>query len=195
MTKGNSVLNFTRTIKGAALLATVAVVAGCANPAPPYQASIDNVQTLQRAGSSKVKLGSFTAKAGAVGAQSITLRAMSMTSPVGADFGAYLGEAVKQELTLAKRLDPASAIEVSGVLLGNDIDTAMGTASGYAEAQFVVSKDGQVRFSKTKRGEQSWESSFVGAIAIPKAQQSYALIVQQLLTSLYKDPEFTEALK
>jgi hypothetical protein len=188
-------LKFFALIRGG--LATVAVVAaaGCATQAPPYQASIDNVQVLHRAAGGKVKVGSFGVKPGAVGGASIALRAASMSSPVGADFGAYLGDAVKQELDLAKRLDASSSVEVSGVLLGNDIDTAMSTASGYAEAQFVVSKDGQVRFSKVKRGQQSWESSFVGAIAIPKAQLSYPLIIQQLLSSLYTDPDFVEALK
>lgn len=181
--------------KNGLVVAAVVMATGCATKAPPYQASIDNVQVLQRAGGSKVRVGAFTVKPGAVGATSISLRGNPMSSPVGADFGAYLGDAVKLDLELAKRLDVSSPVEVTGILLGNDIDTAMGTASGYAEAQFVVSKDGQVRFSKVKRGQQSWESSFVGAVAIPKAQQSYPLIVQQLLSSLYGDPDFVDALK
>lgn len=188
-------MNFLPTVRVSALVACAAVVAGCATKAPSYQASIDNVQLLQKAKGGAVRVGEFTVKPGAVGATSISLRATTMESPVGGNFAAYLGDALRQELDLAKRLDPASRVEVTGTLLGNDIDTAMGTASGYAEAQFVVSKDGQVRYSKTKRGSKSWESSFVGAIAIPKAQQSYTLIVQELLSSLYSDAEFTDALK
>ncbi|HIV72125.1 MAG TPA: hypothetical protein H9903_14420 [Candidatus Aquabacterium excrementipullorum] len=182
-------------IKGGVAVVAIAALAGCAGVAPAYQPSISNVQKLQSSGSTKVKVGTFSAKPGAVGATSISLRAASISSPVGADFGAYLGEAVKQELSLAQRLDSAAAVEVSGILLGNDIDTAVGTASGYAEAQFTVSRDGKVQFSKTKRGTQSWESSFAGAVAIPKAQQSYPLIIQDLLSTLYSDPEFINALK
>lgn len=114
---------------------------------------------------------------------------------MGSSFADYLGDAVKQEFDLSKRLDTNAPIEVSGVLLGTDIDTGMSTASGYAEAQFVVTQAGQVRFSKVKKGSFSWESSFVGAIAIPKAQQSYPVIVQQLLSTLYSDAEFLDALK
>jgi hypothetical protein len=73
--------------------------------------------------------------------------------------------------------------------------TRAGTASGYIEARFVVKKDGQVTFDKTKRGSASWESSFVGAIAIPAAQSSYPLIVQDLLAKLYGDTDFQTALK
>ncbi|HET6786984.1 MAG TPA: hypothetical protein VFW84_10830 [Aquabacterium sp.] len=181
-------------LKGGLVMAAVALITGCATQAPPYQASIDNVQVLQQKLSAKVRVGAFTVKPGAVGEKTIALRAVSMAAPNG-DYGVYLGDAVKSELSLAKRLDQASPLELSGTLLGNDIDTAMGTASGYAEAQFVIAKDGQVRFSKVKRGQQSWESSFAGPVAIPKAQQQYPLIIQQLLSSLYSDPDFVNALK
>lgn len=182
-------------LKMALVAAAVALVAGCAGKAPPYQPSIRSVQVLKAAGTNPVRVGEFGVKPGAVGATSISLRANSISSPVGDSFGAYLGEALRQELDLAKRLDPNAVWEVSGTLLGNDIDTAIGTAKGYADAQFVVKKNGQVVFDKVKRGEASWESSFAAAIAVPKAQQSYPLIIQNLLWMLYADSDFLNALK
>jgi hypothetical protein len=188
-------ISTTRFLKTAAAVATVAMAAGCATQAPNYSASIDNVQKLQDSVKQPIKVGAFAAKPGAVGATSIQLRAVSMASPVGGGYAAYLSEALKQELELAKLLNASSNVEITGTLLGTDIDTAMGTASGYAEAQFVVTKDGKVRFDKVKRGQSSWESSFAGPVAIPKAQQSYPVIVQQLLGALFADPDFTSALK
>ncbi len=188
-------ISIPRLLKTAAAVAVLVVATGCATQAPNYSASINNVQKLKQTVQQPVKIGAFTAKPGVVGATSIQLRAVSMASPVGGGYAAYLGEALKQELELAKLLNASSNVEITGTLLGTDIDTAMGTASGYAEAQFVVSKDGQVRFNKVKRGQTSWESSFVGAVAIPKAQQSYPVIVQQLLGALFADPDFASALK
>ncbi|RZL00738.1 MAG: hypothetical protein EOP36_14490 [Rubrivivax sp.] len=170
-------------------------MSGCAMKAPPYQPAIDNVQVLQRAKVRPANLGEFAVKPGAVGAEEIKLRANTMSSPVGSSFASYLGDALKQELEMANLLDAKSGFQVSGTLLGTDIDTAMGTASGYAEARFVVKQDGQVRFDKVKRGEHQWESSFVGAVAIPAAQMNYPIVLQHLLSSLYSDIDFQNSLK
>lgn len=162
---------------------------------PPYPVSINNVDTLKKNNVSPAKIGEFSVKTGATGATTIQLRANSMSSSVGKGYADYLADALKQELVLAKKLDPSSNFEISGVLLGTDVDTAMGTASGYIEARFIVKQDGAVKFDKVKRGEHKWESSFVGAIAIPTAQQNYPVIVQNLLAALYSDADFQKALK
>lgn len=188
-------MNTSAITKMAGAAVAIGLMSGCAMQAPPYQPSIDNVQLLQRTKVNPASLGTFTVKPGAVGATEIAVRANTMSSPVGGSFAAYLGNALKQELEMANLLDPKSKLEISGTLLGTDIDTAMGTASGYAEARFVVKQDGQVRFDKTKRGEHKWESSFVGAVAIPAAQMSYPIILQNLLSSLYGDAEFQNSLK
>ena len=182
-------------MKLATMSVAIGLMSGCAMQAPPYQPSIDNVQVLQRAKVRAVSLGEVTAKAGAVGATEINVRASTMTSPVGSSFASYLGDALKQELEMANSLDPKSTLQISGTLLGSDIDTAVGTATGYAEARFVVKQDGQIRFDKVKRGEHQWESSFVGAIAIPAAQLNYPTVLQHLLASLYSDIDFQNSLK
>jgi len=182
-------------MKAAICAAAVSLMAGCAIKAPPYEPSVNNVSLLKRVSVEPLRLGSFTVKAGAVGGTSVSLRGNPMASPVGQDYAAYVADALKQELDMAKRLSPSAALEVSGTLLGTDIDTAAGTASGYVEARFVVTKDGQVRFDKTKRGDFSWESSFIGAVAIPAAQRNYPVIVQNLLSALYGDTDFQNAIK
>ncbi|MFL6623645.1 MAG: hypothetical protein ACJ8KA_03695 [Sulfurifustis sp.] len=40
-----------------------------------------------------------------------------------------------------------------------------------------------------------WESSFVGAIAIPAAQRGYDTTVKKLVTALFADKEFQNAIR
>ncbi len=188
-------VKFDMNTKGVAALAMAVALTGCAVKAPPYDPSINNVTVLKRSGGNPVSLGAFTVAAAAKGASSISLRGSPLQSPVGDNYAAYLADAIKKELDLAKLLNTGSKLEVSGSLIGTDVDTAMGTASGYIEARFVVKKDGQVTYDKTQRGSASWESSFIGAIAIPAAQQNYPRVVQDLLAKLYSDVEFQSALK
>jgi hypothetical protein len=157
---------------------------------------VDNVELLKKGGSRMVALGSFTVQPGATGGNSIGLRGNPMNSPVGADYAAYLGEALKKELVLANRLDPKADIEIAGTLMKNDIAAAgITTNSGEIEARFVVRSGGATRYDAVKRAEASWESSFVGAIAVPKAQQQYPVLIAQLLNKLLSDPQFTAALR
>lgn len=123
----------------AALALLSAVLVGCAAPAPLYQPSVDNLETLKRTAAPASSVGAFTVKADTAGARSIGLRADSMTSPVGNDFAAYLADALQKELTLAGKWDAASATVVTGQLLKNDIAAGgMVTNSGEIEARFIV---------------------------------------------------------
>jgi len=183
--------HFRRTLLVLAPVFTV----GCAIQAPPYQPSLDNVELLKKT-ASPTALGSFTVQAGGAGVVSIGLRAASMNSSVGADYAAYLASALSQELQLAGKLDPKSKVVITGLLLKNDISAAgLSTNSGEIEAQFAVINDGQERYRGTHRAEMSWESSILGAVAIPKAQQQYPLLVQKLLSRLMADSRFQAALK
>lgn len=171
------------------------LAAGCAMQAPPYHPSLDNVETLKKA-ASPAALGSFTVQAGGAGVVAIGLRASTMSSSVGADYAAYLATALSQELQLAGKLDPKSRIVIGGLLLKNDIAAGgISTNTGEIEAQFTVVNDGQERYRATHRAQMSWESSVLGSVAIPKAQQQYPLMVQKLLSQLMADPLFQAALK
>lgn len=177
-----------------AVVAVALLATGCALQAPRYQPSLDNLEVVKKF-PSPLMLGTFSVQPGA-GAASIGLRGGSMVSPVGADYAAYLGDALRQELLLAGKLDAQSKIEVSGMLLKNDIAAGgIVTNSGEIEARIVVRNAGVQRYDKVKRAEATWESSFAGAVAVPKAQQQYPLIVQQLLSRIWTDADFQAAIK
>lgn len=182
--------------RSAAALVVLSALHGCALQAPAYAPSVANVDAMKKSGMRTVALGSFTVQAGATGATSIGLRGTQMTSSVGSDYAAYLGEALRQELVLAGKLDPKSDTEIAGTLMKNDIAAGgINTNSGEIEARFVVRRAGATRYDSVKRSESTWESSFMGGIAIPKAQQQYPVLVQQLLRQLLADPQFVAALQ
>lgn len=178
-----------------AALLCAAALAGCATQAPTYQAAIDNVEALRRAQVKPMQVGAVTAAPGLSTASSISMRGSPMSSPIGASFADYLAAALKQELELAKLLDPKSTIEVSAVLLKNDIEAGIGTGTGEIAARFTVRRDGAVRYEVIKSATLSWESSFAAAIALPAAQQNYPRLVQKLLTELFTDAAFIAACK
>jgi hypothetical protein len=182
-----------------ALVAGIAVSAfltGCAGPAPNYSPSIDNVEALKKSGAVALKTGVIGVTPGMQGASAITLRASTMTSPVGANFGDYLSAALRQELELAKLYNPQSGVEISGTLITNNIDAGgITTNEGQLEARFVVTSAGQMKFNKIKRIDRKWESSFAGGVAIPLAASNYPIMVQSLLTTLVSDPDFIKAIR
>ncbi|WP_395457465.1 hypothetical protein [Acidovorax delafieldii] len=169
---------------------------GCAGPAPNYTPSVDNVERLKKTASSEMKVGTFATKPGMQSADAISLRASSMVSPVGKNYGDYLAAALRSELELAKLHAPNSPVEVSGTLLQNNINAGgIQTNAGQLEAQFVVKKGEEVRYDKVKKITRQWEGAFAGAVAIPQAANNYPLMVQDLLGALFADPDFVASLK
>lgn len=186
----------TRTWLAGGLVACVLAMQGCAVKSASYQPSIDNVELLKKGNGRAVALGSFTVQAGAPGGASVSLRGNPMLPAVGSDYAGYLADALKQELVLAGKLDPRSDLVIAGTLLKNDIAAGgLSTNSGEIEARLVVRSGGTVRYDAVKRADASWESSFAGAIAVPKAQQQYPQLVAQLLNKLMSDPQFIAALR
>lgn len=178
-----------------ACLAVVAwVVTGCTAVAPNYVPSPSTVQPLAAAKVQPAKTGAFTGTKEA-NDTSLTLRASSMQASQGT-YSKYLADAIKTELELAKLYAPNAATEITAVLLKNDMDTGLADkGAGTMQAKFTVTRDGKVRFDKVIAASTQWDTSFVGAIAIPKAQQEYPRLVQQLVANLFADPEFIAALK
>jgi hypothetical protein len=177
------------------LLCIAALASGCSVTTPRYTASLANVQKLKDSDIQPIKVGTFQPAPGLSTAKSISLRGNSVASPYDSSYATYLAQALTQELSLAGRLEPDAQIEVSGVLQKNDISIPFSTGSGDIAARFVVTRSGTVRYDQVKSIHDEWDSSFVGAIAIPRAQERYPVMVQKLLTELYDDPAFIQALK
>ena len=68
-----------------------------------------------------------------------------------------------------------------------------GTAS--VGGEFSLAKNGAVVFKKSFVAKHQWESSFIGAVAIPAAIDNYSTTVQKLLGELLSDPDFIASLR
>lgn len=178
----------------AVLLTTL--TSGCALVAPRYNASLDNVQKLKDSGMQPAKVGNFTSTPGKDNPNPISIRGSSLTSPYEGSYAKYLAQALQQDLSLAGKLAPDAQTEFSGALEKNDISVPpVGSASGDLAARFVITRSGQTRYDQVKTIHDEWDSSFVGAIAIPRAQERYPVMVQKLLSELFSDPAFLQAVK
>lgn len=172
------------------------ILAGCGSlTAPKYTFSPESVQTLKDAGTSKLRIGEFQANTPEVETADIGMRGANFTSPYGS-FANYLREAIRQEFAEAGRLSPAATIELGGVLVKNLFNTN-GTSIGEGEltARITVLRDGLVVFDKSITATTTWESSFAGAVAIPKATIEYPRLVRKFVRTLLQDPDFIDSTK
>lgn len=169
------------------------ILTGCiSTPAMTYQPGIDNAERLL-ADRRKLGVGVFEAREGVENLR-LGLRGSSLNGGRDGTFTAYLKDALVIELTEAGRFQSNADTIVSGTLVDNQISAAAashGTATMAVE--FVVTRAGEEIYARTIRVENTWESSFMGAIAIPAAIQGYSATVQKLLGELFADVEFRRA--
>ncbi|WP_229427104.1 hypothetical protein [Massilia atriviolacea] len=160
-------------------------------PAP----SMDNTVKLRNPAFDKVAVGSFVLDASKSASidQSHSLRAAAVAAP-GGSFAQYLGETLKVELQSAGLLDASAATTITGTLTESEVDAAIGTGKGVLAARFVVTRAAQVRFDKEVKVESSWDSSFMGAVAIPLAAREYEALHRKLVSKLLDDAAFRQAL-
>lgn len=190
----------TKILRSTALFAAGALtlfLTGCASsPMGQPQASIDNTARLRSAQLAPVNVGSFTLDSSKPAEldKTMSLRAASIHSPVNNSFAQYLGETLRTELAAAGLIDPSSQTVITGKLTESEVDTAIGTARGKLGARFTVTRAGTVRYDRTLTAESSWESSFVGAVAIPMAAGQYQGLYRKLAGQLFDDADFRKAL-
>jgi hypothetical protein len=175
----------------------LAALTACSSVAPKYTLVPENVNRLRDAGFEPTRLGDFNAAAkNGNDVNHLTIRGGTYQSPYDSSYVSYLREALRMELDEARLLNPNATVEVSGFLLRNELNAAgIATADAQIEARFVVKRDGQVRFDKVLTATHQWESSFMGNIAIPRAQQNYPTVIQKLLANLYADPDFIASMR
>lgn len=186
----------TRTLLAATTLVAILFASGCAMVAPTYTPALQNVQVLKDKQVQPANVGAFASEPGKENFNPISIRGSKLSSPYDNSYSAYLAEALKQELSMAGAYKADAPLQVTGALRKNDINAkGVSEASGDIEARFVVKSGGAVRYDQVKSIHDTWDSSFMGNVAIPRAQQRYPVMVQKLLAVLFADPAFIEALK
>jgi len=84
-------------------------------------------------------------------------------------------------------------MSVQGQLTENELSTGASSGEVILGANFQVVRSGAVVFKKHIVHDDKWESSFIGAIAIPEAMNHYGQAYNILLSKLYADTEFRAA--
>jgi hypothetical protein len=142
-------------------------------------------------------VGAFVLEAGKPASldQSVSVRGgNTLASPIDNSFAQYLKETLRVELEAANLLDSNSQTQITGVLMDSMLDPAISVGKGHLQARFVVKRADAVKYDRVLEVNSEWESSFMGAVAIPAAVQNYQLMYRKLVGQLFDDPSFRKAL-
>lgn len=179
------------------LVVSACFISGCSTfSVPKYEPSIVNAGALLADRTVQVRVGAFSVVEQDADKPNQFTIDDSSSSPRGESYVEFLRDAVRQEMRIAGILSENADVEISGVLLKNEIDTS-GANSGFADlaARFTVRKQGVARYEKIKSARREWRSPLGGLVPVVMAHRNYSAVVQQLLNSLYNDPEFQQVLK
>lgn len=180
-----------------ASLAALTALTGCVTakmPAPtPSAANAEKLRSVKLAPS---QVGTFKVAAGKPADMDTSLSGLrgSSIAPTNGSFSGQLRDEIATELNAAGLLDPKARFVIEGQLTDSMVDAAMSVGKARLAARIQVKRDGNTVFDKELVAESSWESSFVGAIAIPAAIREYSALYKTLAGKLFDDADFRRAL-
>jgi len=166
-------------------------VFGCVSlQMPPPSSSAETAEKLRAANLAPAKTGSFLVAQGTnpdLDSKLGGLRGSSLTQ--------HLKEQIIADLKAAGLYDPNSGIVIDAQLTDSMVDAAIGTGVARLAARFTVTRAGKREYDKQLAVDAKWESSFVGAVAIPMAMNQYGALYKSLTAKLFDDADFRKALK
>jgi hypothetical protein len=198
MTGQGSTMKHSRGFSWIALGLLVALTTGCAQiklGAPI--ASMDNIQKARGASMAPAALGHIALAAGKDKSldSSLSVRSNSLASPYDDSFAQYLKQTLAAELQGAGLLDGTSPLLIEGVLVDNQLDAPIGTGRARIAARFSVVRAGKRVYDRELVASSTWDSPFVGAVAIPAAVNEYTALHRKLVAQLLDDPGFRAAVR
>lgn len=173
--------------------ASLLVLTGCASV--QVDATSASPQLLERLRSSNLQpmqAGKFALAPGKPAEMDRTLSGLrgSSLTPAKGSFSQLLKDTFIVEMTAAGLYDVNSPVVVEADLTDSRVDAAIGTGTGRLAARFMVKRAGSLVYDKELAIDAKWESSFVGAIAIPEAMNQYQAMYRALVVKLIDDPDF-----
>lgn len=179
------------------LVAGLAVLTGCASVKMPTAApSAANAEKLRAVKLVPSQMGTFKLAAGKPADMDTSLSGLRGSS-ISANQGSFSGQLrdeIAAELGAAGLLDPKSRFVIEGQLTDSMVDAAISVGKARLAARIQVKRDGQTLFDKEIVAESTWESSFIGAVAIPAAINQYTALYKTLAGKLFDDADFRRAL-
>lgn len=184
-------------IKFTTLVLIIANMVGCvAITVPPPSASADTLIMLRMAKLKPASVGEFGVSTDVdprIDTRLSGLRGSSI-QPTHDGFSQQLRDVITTELQAAGLFDKQSDIEIKAELTDNQVNAAISEGTAKLAAKFIVLKAGNKIFEKHLSVESNWDSSFIGAIAIPKAMDEYLALYQKLAAKLFADSDFQATL-
>ncbi len=172
------------------------LLVGCANVklAEPT-AAVENVQKAKAAGIAPIAVGNFKLAPGKDLSldQVVSIRSNRFYSPYDSSFSKYLAHTLTADLRAAGLLAEDSRRTIQGELTQSTVDASIGQGKGSLAGRFSVLDEGRKTYDKELKVEAAWESSFVGAVAIPAAINEYVALYHKVIAQLLDDPEFRKA--
>lgn len=157
-----------------------------------HQPAMDTLVALRESGITPLAVGEFKLASGL--SPDLDKRQSSRGNPIyppaGSTFSGYLRDSLIADLKAAGKFDASSPLSVQGQLTENRLSTGVSTAEVVIGANFQVMRGGAVVFQKQIVQDDKWDSSFLGAIAIPQAMDHYGQAYNTLLSKLYADTDF-----
>lgn len=185
-------------MKAAAVLAALAILglAGCAvAPLSAPQPSLDNIQAIRASALPSLSVGDFTPAPGRPTEMDKTIQARGgIDSAPEGSFAKYLGDTLQAELKGAGRFDPASPLQVSGVITDTKL-VSLSAPSAKLSARFTLTRNGRQVFSKELSVDATWGWEYLADVAVPDAFNHYAGLFPKLVGVLLSDPDFQAAAK
>ncbi|HQU47591.1 MAG TPA: hypothetical protein PLM09_00445 [Casimicrobiaceae bacterium] len=170
------------------------MTSACVSVAPAYPVSITNATAAHALGA-PIKVGAFVPAPGKeADLKGLRARAQVYASPTNDSYAEYIAVAVRSDLAAAGKVDDASPRVLTGSLEANDVSAgSLVTNTATVVVRFKLADGQRTRYDRTLTATDEWESSALGAIAIPRAIQRYVTTVQKLVGMLFADPDFIAA--
>lgn len=184
-------VSLTRTLL---VLASLNLIGCAAVKMQPATATPKTIEKLRSTQLNPAAVGDFTSKDPSMDVSLSGLRGSSLSAANGR-FSLQLKEQLLAELKASGLYDETSKLTISAQLTDSKVDAAIGEGSGRLAAKFVVKNAGVTTFEKELTAESTWESSFAGPIAIPRAMTEYEALYKALVAKLLTDTDFLIALK
>jgi len=170
---------------------------GCANvKLDAINATPTTVEKLRAADLASARAGVFKLAEGKPPAMDTSLPGLrgNTLAPAKGSWAQLLKDTLVVELTAAGLYDANAPIVIDGRLLESEVDAAIGTGTGRLAARFSVARAGRTVYDKELAVDARWESSFMGAVAVPLAINEYGALYKKLVARLVDDPDFRRAL-
>lgn len=170
---------------------------GCANvKLDATSATASTVEKLRAAKISPAQAGKFELAPGKDRSMDTSLSGLRGSSVVPAkdSFSRLLKDTLIVELTAAGLYKEDANLVIEGRLTDSMVDAAIVTGKARLAAIFSVINSGKTTFEKELAVDATWDSSFVGAVAIPAAINQYSALYKALIGKLVEDADFKKAM-